>query len=51
LIGAALFLSPEVFYGIQSPRISCWLGGLAGGSLLLWTVRRELSAPSVLVFR
>src|SRR5258708_9172950 len=25
------------------------LGGLAGGSLLLWTVRRELSAPSVLV--
>jgi len=27
------------------------LGGLAGGSLLLWTVWRELSAPSVLVFR
>ncbi len=25
------------------------LGGLAGGSLLLWTARRELSAPSVLV--
>ena len=25
------------------------LGGLAGGSLLLWTVRRELSAPSALV--
>jgi peptide-methionine (R)-S-oxide reductase len=25
------------------------LGGLAGGSLLLWTVRRELSAPDALV--
>jgi peptide-methionine (R)-S-oxide reductase len=25
------------------------LGGLAGGSLLLWTVRRELSAPSTRV--
>jgi len=25
------------------------LGGLAGGSLLLWTVRRELSAPSARV--
>src|SRR5579859_7670546 len=25
------------------------LGGLAGGSLLLWTVRRELSGPSALV--
>ena len=25
------------------------LGGLAGGSLLLWTVRRELSVPSALV--
>jgi len=27
---------------------SCWFGCLAGGSLLLWTVRRELSAPSCL---
>jgi peptide-methionine (R)-S-oxide reductase len=25
------------------------LGGLAGGSLLFWTIRRELSAPSTLV--
>jgi peptide-methionine (R)-S-oxide reductase len=34
-------------YGIQSPRILAKLGGLAGGSFLVWAVRRELEGHSL----